>query len=83
MKFMIYIENRMIAEVSGMDFAYEVYAKASELAEMIGEIANLVNGETGEVIASSDDWDDYDEDYKPDYDEYGFGPFVKYYTSDC
>lgn len=69
MKFMVYIENRMVAEVSGLDFAYEVYVKASELAEMIGEIANLVDGETGEVIASSDDWDDYDRDYEPDHGE--------------
>lgn len=56
MKFIIYIENRMIAEVSGMDFAYEVYAKTIELAEMIGEIASLVDGNTGEIIASSDDY---------------------------
>ena len=75
MKFMIYIENRMIAEVSGVDFAYEVYAKASELADMLGETAHLVDGETGEVVASSDDWDDYDEDYEPDYDECGFDPY--------
>lgn len=56
MKFIIYIENRMIAEVSGMDFAYEVYAKAVMLAEMIGEIASLVDGNTGEIIISSDDY---------------------------
>lgn len=54
MKFMIYIENRMIGEVSGMDFAYEVYEKAAELGEMIGDTVHLVDGETGEVIASSD-----------------------------
>lgn len=60
MKFMIYIENRMIGEVSGMDFAYEVYAKAAELGEMIGDTAYLVNSETGEIIASSDDWNTYD-----------------------
>ena len=66
MKFMVYIENRIVTEVSGSDFAYEVYAKASELADMIGEIAYLVDGETGEVIASSDDYDDYDRDYEPD-----------------
>lgn len=69
MKFMVYIENRMVAEVSGSDFAYEVYAKVSELAEMIGEIACLVDGETGEVIANSDDYDDYDRDYEPDCNE--------------
>ena len=60
MKFMIYLENRMICEVSGTDFAYEVYEKAAELGEMIGDTAHLVNGETGEIIASSDDWNTYD-----------------------
>ena len=83
MKFMVYIENRMIAEVSGADFAYEVYAKASELADMLGETVHLVDGETGEVIASSDDWDDYDEDYEPDYDECGFDPYEGCFTWDC
>lgn len=60
MKFIIYIENRMIGEVSGMDFAYEVYEKATELGEMIGDTVHLVDGETGEIIASSDDWNTYD-----------------------
>lgn len=60
MKFTIYIENRMIGEVSGMDFAYEVYEKASELGEMIGDTVHLVDSETGEIIASSDDWNTYD-----------------------
>ena len=75
MKFMVYIENRMIAEVSGSDFAYEVYAKASELAEMIGEIAHLVDGETGEVIESSDEDYDYDEPADIDSDM-GFDPYM-------
>ena len=83
MKYYIYIENKLVAEVTGDEFAYEVYAKASELAEMIGEIANLVDGETGEVIASSDDWDDYDSDYEPDCDECGFDPYEGCYTYDC
>lgn len=83
MKFMIYIENRMIGEVSGMDFAYEVYTKAAELGEMIGDTAHLVSGETGEIIASSDDYDDYDRDYEPDYDECGFDPYAGCYTWDC
>ena len=83
MKYYIYIENRMVAEVSGMDFSYEVYAKASELAEMLGECAHLVSGETGEIIASSDDFDDYDRDYEPDYSECGFDPYAGCYTYDC
>lgn len=83
MKYYIYIENRMVAEVEGNEFAWEVYRKTCELAEMLGQIANLVDGETGEVIESSDDWDDYDEDYEPDYDECGFDPYAGCYTYDC
>ena len=58
MKFYIYIENCMVAEVEGYEFAWEVYRKTCELANMIGETANLVDGETGEVIQSSDEYDD-------------------------
>lgn len=83
MKYYIYIENRMVAEVEGNEFAWEVYHKTCELAEMLGQIANLVDGETGEVIESSDDWDDYDENYEPDYDECGFDPYAGCYTYDC
>ena len=83
MKLYIYIENRMVAEVEGYEFAWEVYRKTSELADMLGEIAHLVDGETGEILESSDDWDDYDEDYEPDYDECGFDPYEGCYTYDC
>ena len=83
MKYYIYIENRMVAEVEGSEFAWEAYRKTAELAEMLGEIANLVDGETGEVIESSDDWDDYDKDYEPDADECGFDPYEGCYTYDC
>ena len=55
MKFYIYISNNEIAEVEGIECAYEVYRKTSELADLLGDIANLVDGETGEVIESSDD----------------------------
>ena len=79
MKYYIYIENRMVAEVEGSEFAWEVYRKTDELAEMLGQIANLVDGETGEVIESSDYWDDYE----PDADECGFDPYEGCYTYDC
>lgn len=83
MKYYIYIENRMVAEVEGNEFAWEAYRKTCELADMLGEIASLVDGETGEVLESSDDWDDYDEDYEPDVDECGFDPYEGCYTYDC
>ena len=58
MKFYIYIENRMVTEVENYEFAWEVYRKTCELADLLCETANLVDGETGEVIQSSDEWDD-------------------------
>ena len=83
MKFYIYIENRMVAEVSGMDFAYEVYRKTCELADLLCTTASLVDGESGEVVAYSDDFDDYDHDYEPEDNEIGFDPYSGCYTYDC
>lgn len=83
MKYYLYIENRLIAEIEeDTNSAYSIYHKTSELAEMLGEIAHLVDGETGEILESSDDWDDYDEDYEPDL-EMGFDPYEGCYTYDC
>ena len=39
--------------VYGMEVAYEAYEKAVEFADTIGLIADLVDGETGEVLASN------------------------------
>ena len=78
MKYYIYIENRMVAEVEGSEFAWEAYRKTCELTDLLGEVANLVDGETGEVIESSDE-----EDYEPDVDECGFDPYEGCYTYDC
>lgn len=82
MKFYIYIENRMIAEVDGYEFAWEVYRKAYELADLLGEVANLVDGETGEVIESSDEDYDYDEPADIDSDM-GFDPYIGCFSDDC
>ena len=82
MKFYIYIENRMVAEVEGYEFAWEVYRKAYELADLLGEVANLVDGETGEVIESSDE--DYDDDEPADIDsDMGFDPYMGCFSDDC
>ena len=82
MKFYIYIENRMVAEVEGYEFAWEVYRKAYELADLLGEVANLVDGETGEVIESSDE--DYDYDAPADIDsDMGFDPYMGCFSDDC
>ena len=83
MKFYIYISNKEIAEVEGIEYAYEVYRKTCELADLLGDIANLVDGETGEVIESSDDWEEDECDPEPDADESGFDPYEGAYTYDC
>lgn len=82
MKFYIYIENRMVAEVEGYEFAWEVYRKAYELADLLSEVANLVDGETGEVIESSDEDYDYDEPADIDSDM-GFDPYMGCFSDDC
>lgn len=82
MKFYIYIKNRMVAEVEGYEFAWEVYRKAYELADLLGEVANLVDGETGEVIESSDEDYDYDEPADIDSDM-GFDPYMGCFSDDC
>lgn len=82
----VYIENRLVAEnVSGCDFAWEVYRKVIEVAEMLGTEASLVYAETGEVVDCSSDWDDYDHDYEPaDIDsDCGFDPYMGCFSDDC
>ena len=80
MKYFIYIENRMIAEVEGDEFAWGAYRKTCELADLLGETASLVDGETGEVSQYSDDWDDEPADIDNDV---GFDPYMGCFTDDC
>lgn len=82
MKYFIYIENRMVAEVEGDEFAWEVYNKTCKVADLLGEVANLVDGETGEVIESSDEDYDYDEPADIDSDM-GFDPYMGCFSDDC
>ena len=82
MKYYIYIENRMVAEVEGDEFAWEVYNKTCEVADLLGQVANLVDGETGEGIESSDEDYDYDEPADIDSDM-GFDPYMGCFSDDC
>lgn len=79
MNYHIYIDNQMIAEVSGSEACYVCYEAAKSIAEMTGRVAHIVSGETGEILESSEDL----EDYEPDYDECGFDPYEGCYTWDC
>ena len=48
---------------------------------MTGETAHLVDGETGEIIASSDEF--CDEESSDTNLECGFDPYMGCYTDDC
>ena len=47
----IYLGSSPIACVSGTEYAYAVYAKTVELAEILGKGACLVWDTTGEIVA--------------------------------
>lgn len=49
--YIVYLGGLQIAEISGTEYAYEVYAKTLELAELINESVDLIDAETGEIIA--------------------------------
>lgn len=50
----IYFGATPIATVGGTEYAYEVYTKTKELAELLGEECSLVWDDTGEEVASYD-----------------------------
>lgn len=83
----IFLNTRPIATIEGTECAYAAYRKACEFAEIVGKTVSLVWAETGEVIESSDDDDEYVnddwDDYEPDVDETGFDPYEGCYTWDC
>ena len=47
----IYLDTIPLDCVSGTEYAYAVYAKAVELAELLGKRAYLVWDTTGEIVA--------------------------------
>ena len=51
MTYWVILGITIIARVTGMEAAYEVYHKTCELAELIGQNCMLVTDEDGEVIA--------------------------------
>ena len=50
----VYLGTTPIFCGGGTEYAYEVYAKTKELAELIGETVSLVWDGNGEVVAEFD-----------------------------
>ena len=89
----IYLGATPIKTTDGTEYAYAVWRKTKELADLINTSACLVWDETGEVIedfdpdqlenvGDPDENDDFDGfvDYS---DESGFDPYMGCYTGDC
>ena len=87
MTYIISINAEHNFEITGDEAAYEVYTKACEFAETIGARVDFLDAETGEVLASFGDDEDYepDDDYEPgDIDsDFGYDPYCGCYTYDC
>ena len=84
MNYHIYIDNQMIAEVSGSEACYVCYEAAKSIAEMTGKAAHIVSSETGEILESSGPLEECDfEDCFDDCDECGFDSYASYYPWDC
>ena len=88
MKYFIYIDNTCIATVWGTEAAYEAWRHACALADIAELPANLVDGETGEVIESNNYEEEDDDLTEQDYEDYGpkemgFDPYEGCYTYDC
>ena len=50
----IYLGTNPVATVNGTEYAYEVYDKTKDLAELLGREASLVWDATGEEVAYFD-----------------------------
>ena len=82
----IYLGTKPIANVRGIEYAYKVFKKTAELADLLGKTASLVWDGNGEEVASYPDEEDPEEDWEePDWDdlESGFDPYEGCYTYDC
>lgn len=90
----IYLGGTVIASTEGTEFAYAVWRKTKELADLLTTSACLVWDATGEVIEDNEpeeleytepNEDDEPEWEEPDWDAYeqGFDPYMGCYTGDC
>ena len=88
----IYLGTTPIANTDGTEYAYAVWRKTKELAELIGIGAALVWDDTCEEVESYDpeqlefvdvEEEDEPEWEEPDWGDEGFDPYMGCYTGDC
>lgn len=85
----IYLDSNPIATTDGTEYAYAVWRKTKELADLINTSACLVRYETGEVIedVNPDEFEyievEEGEWIEPDWGDEGFDPYMGCFTGDC
>lgn len=57
MNYLIYLHGNLLTTISGTEAAYAVYRTVADLADLLGVTADLVDGNTGEVLASTSNED--------------------------
>lgn len=77
------LNGKVIAEVSGTEYAYEAWAKLEELARFLCAPAYLVSNDDSEVVAEYDPEDDGADEPDDIDDDCGFDPYEGCFTWDC
>ena len=77
------LNGKVIAEVSGTEYAYEAWAKLEELARFLCVPAYLVSNDDSEVVAEYDPEDDGVDEPADIDDDCGFDPYEGCFTWDC
>lgn len=77
------LNGKVVAEVSGTEYAYEAWTKQEELARFLCVPAYLVSNDDSEVVAEYDPEDDGVDEPADIDDDCGFDPYEGCFTWDC
>lgn len=77
------LNGKVVAEVSGTEYAYEAWAKLKELACFLCVPAYLVGNDDSEVVAEYDPEGEGSDEPADIDDDCGFDPYEGCFTWDC
>jgi hypothetical protein len=77
------LNGKVVAEVSGTEYAYEAWTKLEELARFLCVPAYLVSNDDSEVVGEYDPEDDGVDEPADIDDDCGFDPYEGCFTWDC
>lgn len=77
------LNGKVVAEVSGTEYAYEAWTKLEELACFLCVPAYLVSNDDSEVVVEYDPEGDGNDEPDDIDDDCGFDPYEGCFTWDC